>query len=457
MAISEPYPAAAPVGNAQLLARMNRLPFTRWHLKARVIMGSATFFDAFDALSLAFVLPVLKDLWHLSNSQSGWLISASYMGQFFGALLFGALAERVGRVRSAAAAIALMSVMAIGCAACRNYEMLLACRFLQGIGVGGEIPVAAAYINEISPAHSRGRFFLLYELIFPIGMVATGQLGTYLVPGLGWKSMFLVGGGCGAIIAFLVLMLRESPRWLMSRGRGREAEAIVNEMESAAGVTSAAMPVATNVEEVPVAKGGWRDIFAPAYRGRTLVVWVLWFCTYLVANGLNNWLPTLYRTVYHLDLKTALRAASMTNITQVILTLGCAFLVDRIGRKPWTLVAYAVAGLLFLILGLGDTTTVGRVGVFATLAYGVLSTVNILLILYTPEIYPTRVRAVGTGIGTAWLRLGSSTGPVLVGWLVGTGTLAPVFLVFAALCAVAFVFATRMIETRERSLEEIAP
>src|SRR6185436_3447716 len=86
---------------ASLLARMNNVPFSRWHMKARLVMGSATFFDAFDALSLAFVLPILKGLWHLTPGEVGILISIGYVGQFVGALGFGQLAERIGRVRAA--------------------------------------------------------------------------------------------------------------------------------------------------------------------------------------------------------------------------------------------------------------------------------------------------------------------------------------------------------------------
>src|SRR5216683_7096003 len=96
---------------AALIARLESVPFSRWHLRARMVVGSATFFDAFDALSLAFVLPVLVPQWRLSSAQIGWLIAAGYLGQFVGALVFGTLAERFGRVRSAAGATALMSFM----------------------------------------------------------------------------------------------------------------------------------------------------------------------------------------------------------------------------------------------------------------------------------------------------------------------------------------------------------
>ena len=89
------------------------------------------------------------------------------------------------------------------------------------------MPVAAVYINELSRAHGRGRFFLLYEMIFPIGLMVTGQIGALIVPTLGWQVMFLIGGVPGLVIAALLLRLRESPRWLITQGRLQEAEAIV--------------------------------------------------------------------------------------------------------------------------------------------------------------------------------------------------------------------------------------
>src|SRR6202521_294612 len=187
---------------ASLLIRMEQVPFSRWHRNARLVMGSATFFDAFNALSLAFALPTLIRLWHISPKQSGLLISASYVGQLAGALVFSALAEKVGRIRGTTAAIAIMSIMSFGCAVAGNFPTLLASRLVQGIGVGGEMPVAATYINELSRAHGRGRFFLLYEMIFPLGLMATGQIGAWLVPASGWNAIFFLGGIPGLLIAF---------------------------------------------------------------------------------------------------------------------------------------------------------------------------------------------------------------------------------------------------------------
>ena len=450
-----------------LIARLERAPFSQWHLRARIVMGSATFFDAFDALSLAFVLPVLVRLWGITPVQIGWLISVGYLGQFVGALVFGAMAERYGRIRSASAATALMSVMSLACALAGSFPTLLMLRLVQGIGVGGEMPVAAVYINELSKAKGRGRFFLLYEMIFPVGLMMTGQIGAFVVPTLGWQVMFLIGAIPGLVIAALLLRLCESPRWLIGKGRLEEAEAIIREIEASSGTTKNAMATkdTNEIEELRHLRNHrelrgstrWSELLSSLYMRRTLVVWVLWACAYFITNGLNNWMPTLYNRVYGLSLDQALRAGTLTNVAQVAILLGCAFAIDRLGRRGWTMVCFLAGAVLLAALGSFASGSVAAVITLVTISYGIVGSVNAVLYLYTPEIYPTRMRALGTGAATCWLRLASAAGPVLVGYLVVHSGTAAVFLMFAAAGVVGAVAATAMLETRNRALEEIAP
>jgi putative MFS transporter len=445
---------SAEVDSAELLARFENVPFSRWHAKARIIVGSATFFDAFDALSLAFALPVLIRLWNITPGESGLLISSSYVGQLIGALTFSWMAEKYGRIRSAAAAVALMSVMSLGCALAGDFATLFAFRFVQGIGLGGEMPVAAAYISEVSRARGRGRFFMLYETIFPIGLMAAGQVGALVVPVFGWQVMFLLGGIPGIVITFLLMRLPESPRWLISKGRLPEAERIVNQIQAATGNVPPAPSVSVSM---PAARSRWTELLAGSYLNRTLIVWTLWATSYFITNSLNNWMPSLYNTVYKLGLRESLRAASMTNVAQVIVLLICAFCIDRVGRRNWTAACFVGGGALFAILGFAGSESVTSVMILATISYGIIGSINAVLYLYTPEIYPTRMRAIGTGLATSWLRLASAVGPAIVGFMVGSTGIDSVFIMFAIAAVVGAVTAMRMIETRARRLEEIAP
>ncbi|MGN8089172.1 MFS transporter [Ralstonia sp. 22086] len=452
---------------AQLLFRIENVPFSRWHTKARIIMGSATLFDAFDALSLAFVMPVLVGLWHLSPGEIGVLIAAGYLGQVIGALVFGWLAERLGRVRSATITVGLMSVMSVVCAFAGNFQMLFLCRFLQGIGVGGEVPVAATYINELSQAHGRGRFFILYELIFPLGLLAAAQVGAFLVPRFGWEYMFLVGGIPGILVALLIMRLPESPRWLIGKGRFDEAEHVIRDIEASTprrnldpqrDSTEIDTRVATLLEGIRTRrKGSWKELFSPLYRGRTLVVWVLWASSYFVANGINNWLPSLYKTVYHLPLQESLHMASVSNVLSTCAVLVCALLVDRVGRRRWAMACFLISGALLAALAAIGAGSALSVMILASSAYAVMGTTTVLLYLYTPEIYPTRMRAIGTGLATSWLRAASAAAPAIVGVVLAGYGIASVFVMFALVNVIGLLAAMRMIETTNRALEDISP
>jgi len=150
------------------------------------------------------------------------------------------------------------------------------------------------------------------------------------------------------------------------------------------------------VRDLPPSRGRWSELLSPAFRTRTLIVWVLWAPAYLVANSLNNWLPTLYTTVYHLALPQALRAASMTNVAQVGVVLICALVIDRTGRRYWLIGAFGLGAAMPAVLALGATQDIAWVIVLSTLSYGLIGSIAAVVYLYTPEIYPTRMRAIGT-------------------------------------------------------------
>jgi putative MFS transporter len=445
-------------GADAVVARIERLPPSAWQIKARIIVGTATFFDAFDALAIAAVLPAIVPLWKLTPPQIGLIISAGFAGQLAGALLFGWASERYGRMTAMVWSIAVFAVMSLVCAVAWDFSSLLIFRAIQGIGLGGEVPVAAAYISELTRAQGRGRFVLLYELVFPIGLVGASLVGLWVVPQLGWQWMFVLG----AIPALLALVLRrllpESPRWLAVRGRQAEAEAALSHMERAIEqATGKPLPPPRPIVNVQAARPSWSDLFGPLYLRRTLVVWVIWFAAYLINYGLSVWLPTLYRTLYGLPLDTALRYGLITQVVGFVGTLVCALTIDRVGRRPWFALAFAGAAIALITLGLRGAAPAERVLAYVTVAYFFASTINIGVYLYTPELYPTRTRALAVGTASAWLRLASMIGPTVVGYMVASG-LGSVFVGFGVVAALAAVItALFAIETKGRVLEEISP
>src|SRR5438270_7020019 len=227
---ASPMPLSA-AANAALVARLERLPVTPRLMLLRVIVGIATFFDAYTVLAIAFAMPQLVSEWKLAPAEVGMIISAGYVGQFFGAVLFGSLAEKFGRLKILFITIVLFVSMDVACLFAWSAASMMVFRFLQGVGTGGEVPVASAYINEFIGAEKRGRFFLLYEVIFPIGLMFAGMVGFVLVPLYGWKAMFVVGLVPSVLTIPLRWLMPESPRWLASKGRIAEANKVVKLLE----------------------------------------------------------------------------------------------------------------------------------------------------------------------------------------------------------------------------------
>jgi len=438
---------------------MERLPVTSWHVRARMIVGAATFFDAFDVQTISVVLPVLVGLWRLTPGEAGLLISTGFLGQLVGAFLFGWAGEKFGRLTAMTYSVAVLALMSLACAAAWNYPSLFVFRSIQGIAIGGEVPVAATYISELSPAHRRGRFFLLYEMLFSIGLTAAGLVGLWAVPHIGWQAMFLIG----ALPAFLAVVLRrllpESPRWLVSQGRLEEAARVVGQMEEYAVRRGARLaPVKLRAAVAQPGPTRWQELFSRPFRRRTFTVWAVWFSCYFVAYGLTAWMPTLYRTIFKLDLVRALRFGLATNLAGLAGDLLAALAIDRVGRRAWFALAFALGSLPLGTLWLLGAHSAQIVMLCASLSYVFVASNSLACYLYTPEIYPTRMRALGTSVATAWLRAGSALGPTLVGFMLTRFALSSVFLLFALVslvgAAVASLFA---METRERVLEEISP
>ena len=329
---------------------------------------------------------------------------------------------------------------------------------LQGIGLGGEVPVAATYISELTRAKSRGRFVLLYELVFPIGLVAVSLAAVWVVPHLGWQWMFYIG----ALPALLALVLRaslpESPRWLAVQGRPTEADAALAMIESRTQKsTGAPLPPVQPVVATTNQRASLSDLFGPIYLRRTLVVWVIWFAAYFINYGLVIWLTTIFRTVFKLPLDLSLRYGLIIQAAGFVGTLICALTIDHVGRRPYFAGSFGLAALSLGILAMQPQPTAEQVLTYVAAAYFFISTINIGAYLYTPELYPTRARALGVGTATAWLRFASMIGPVAVGYMIGGG-LASVFWMFATAALVAAIITgTFAIETKGRVLEEVSP
>jgi len=452
--------AGTSVTAESIIGRIERLPSSPWHIRMRAIVGSATFFDSFDSLSIAFVAPALIGQWHLRPTEIGFLISAGSIGSVIGGVGFGWAAERYGRLRTLIWTVWLLALTSLACAAAWDFWSLFALRVLAGLGLGGELPVAIAYINEFAMAQRRGWFVLIYESIYAVGIVAVSLSAVWIVPHLGWQWMFIIG----ALPALIVIPLRrtmpESPRWLASRGRTEEADAVLRRIETEVSNSGRIpLPEPRPVVAVSTARGSWRDLFAGIYLRRTLMIWAATFIATFVGFGVTLWLPSIYKTVFKLPDQQSLLLSVLSNVMILIAVFTCSLVIDRTGRRPWfSLVFLGTALPLFAIYLLGANITVVSMLIWATVASFFFPQLQLGMTLYPSELYPTRMRALGAGIAGIWTRLGVVVGPPVIGYVLQNFGLGADFLMLGSFAILgALVMVVFGVETRRRLLEEVSP
>ncbi|MGW6360781.1 MFS transporter [Streptomyces sp. NPDC055092] len=448
---------AGKPGLGSIAARLERLPQSRWHVKVRFLIGAVTFFEAFDQLLSASALPVLIKDWHLSTGQATFAITAGSVGMLLGALVAGWMGDRVGRVRTVALGVAVTALASLAVAFSNNIEMFSLFRFVQGLGIGGVVPVAATYINEIARSDKRGRFVLLYEMIFPLGLAAATLVAVWVVPTFGWRAMFVIGALPVLLAVALPKKVVESPRWLLSQGRTEEAEQVIARIEAeVAAATGAELPEPAETPAEDTARGRLRELFTGRYLRRTTVLSALWFVAYYVNHGISTWLPSLYTKHFGLDLTTALEYTLLSNVTGLLGTFAVALVIDRVGRRPALVAALLGSALTLVTLALVGVTSGSQVAIFASCTTFFVYAINAGLYLYSPELYPTRNRAKGAAFGGLWNRLGVILGPITVGAIIGGGgSLTLVFAQLGGVALVGAVIALFAVETKGKTLEEL--
>jgi len=452
--------AGSGLDRFQIAARMERLPLSPWHTKMRLIVGSANFSDAFDALTIAYVLPALIPLWHIAPAEIGALISIGYVGQMIGGLSAGWLADKYGRVPVMTGNLVLFSLLSFACIFAQNYPTLFALRFVQGIGLGGEVPIANTYVSEFAKSKRRGRFVLIQQLMFPIGLTTVGLVGIFVVPMFGWQWMFVLGALPVLLALPMIRVLPESPRWLASRGRDDEADRALTHIEALVSRHGAVAlpPIPTDVAPAVASVGRFRDLFAGIYRKRTLSLWVLWFCAYGITYAMTGWLPSIMRTVYQQPVSQSNLYGFVLNIAGLLVLLLAVFTIDRIGRKVAFAGGFLLAAVPLLVAAFAPNVSALALATLATLAFAAMGMIPGSLGMYTAENYPNHLRAIGNGATSVSQRFSSVVSPYLVGVILpayGVGGVYTMFAVFAVIGGI--TCALFSIETAGKTLEELSP
>jgi putative MFS transporter len=434
------------------VARLDRVPLNSFHWKLLVTSGLGWMFDAMDVLLIGFLVGPITKEFTLAPTQVGLVASAGFVGMFLGAAISGRLADRYGRRVVFQATLVLFSIGAVLSAVAPTFETLLAARIVAGLGLGGELPVVATLVSEFSPRAQRGRMIVLLESFWAYGTILAGLVALFVLPQFGWRGAFVVGALPALYVAYLRSALPESPRYLAERGRNAEADAVVRRVERAGGASLLTLGAA--IAPARSGRASIADPWKPRYARRTAMLWILWFGIVFTYYGIFLYVPTLL-TARGLSEVRSNEFFFFSTLAQVPGYFSAAWLVERWGRKP-TLVTYllgtAAAALLF---GTSET------GAIAFVALALLSFFNLgawgVVYTYSPELYPTAVRATGAGVAAAVGRLGGIIGPFLTPVLVPALGQSGVFVMFMVVLLVTALNVRLLAEeTKGRSLEEIS-
>jgi putative MFS transporter len=436
-----------------IISRLEKVPSGSFHYKLLVVTGLGWMFDAMDTGIIAFVLPVLAKQWALTATQVGFIGSIGLVGMALGAVLSGFAADRFGRKRVFSATLVMYSVATGLCGLAWNYESLLVFRFLVGFGLGGELPVAATLMTEFSPQVKRGRFIVLLESFWGVGWLAAALISYFIIPEFGWPSAFFIGALPAFYVFYIRLRVPESVRYLINKGHLEEAHRIVSDIERQAGMEPGKEAIAPL--EKRDEKFSFADLWSPAFAKRTLLLWIIWFGIVYSYYGIFTWLPSLMVGKGYTVVRTFEYVLIMT-LAQLPGYFSAAYLVEALGRKITLTLYLALSAVCAYFFGQGgDPVTVLLWGSFMSFfnlgAWGVVYT-------YTPELYPTRIRAYGSGWAAAVGRFGGIFAPTVVGYMIaGGGGFSSVFVMFTAVmlftAVVVFLIGE---ETRGKMLEEIS-
>lgn len=386
------------------------------------IAGMGWMFDAMDVGMLSFIIAALKVEWDLTPGQMGWIGSVNSIGMAVGALIFGLMADRIGRKNVFIFTLLLFSVGSGASALTTSLAAFLVLRFFIGAGLGGELPVASTLVSESVSAENRGRIVVLLESFWAGGWLVAAVISYFIIPRFGWQIALIISAIPALYALYLRIGLPDSPRFTAVKEKQK-----------------------TSMLE------NLKKLFSKEYGRQTAMLWIVWFCVVFSYYGMFLWLPSVM-VMKGFSLIKSFQYVLIMTIAQLPGYFTAAWFIEKLGRK-FVLVVYligtAVSAYLF---GTADTTamlmTAGILLSFFNLgAWGGLYA-------YSPEQYPTIIRGTGTGFAAAVGRIGGVLGPLLVGNLVAQKVaISTIFMIFCISILIgAFVVFILGKETKNKEL-----
>ncbi|AGE81408.1 TPA: MFS transporter [Bacillus thuringiensis] len=384
------------------------------------IAGLGWLFDAMDVGMLSFVMVALQKDWGLSTQEMGWIGSINSIGMAVGALIFGILSDKIGRKSVFIITLLLFSIGSGLTALTTTLAMFLVLRFLIGMGLGGELPVASTLVSESVEAHERGKIVVLLESFWAGGWLIAALISYFVIPKYGWEVAMVLSAVPALYALYLRWNLPDSPRF-------------------------------QKVEKRPSVIENIKSVWSGEYRKATIMLWILWFCVVFSYYGMFLWLPSVM-VLKGFSLIKSFQYVLIMTLAQLPGYFTAAWFIERLGRK-FVLVTYLIGTACSAYLfGVADSLTV------LIVAGMLLSFFNLgawgALYAYTPEQYPTVIRGTGAGMAAAFGRIGGILGPLLVGYLVASeASLSLIFTIFCGSILIG-VFAVIILgqETKQREL-----
>jgi putative MFS transporter len=432
------------------------MPTTRNLLTVVIIAALASLFDNMDSRLLGFALPGIAKEFSLDPKTMGLIASSTMVGMMVGSFLWGWIADKWGRRIAFTCTVLIFSLFSGAAALAYSVGFLLAIRFITGLGLGGAIPVDASILAEFAPARIRGLCGGVLPIAFPVGTFLGSAAALVIVPNYGWRGLFLVGVLPALLVAWVRRSVPESPRWLADRGRFRECRKALNYI----GISEEALEKSrlALVNEPPpprLPKPVFTDLFTPEMRRRTAHTWIVWGLPLMASWGFSLWTPSFFVKLHGTTVKTAIAYTLYISLVAIAGRWSTYFVLDRFGRKPFTIIGFTGAGLfLFTFVLIHNNATLFGYGVAC---YTFFVEMGLCAITpYTPEVYPLHIRVLGTSSAMGVGRIGGAIGPYMIGVLMGAGQVPWIWVLLGSGCLIAGLATIWLgIETRGRNLEQL--
>lgn len=435
-------------------ARLDRLPLSKFHWRMLVLIGAGLFLDTFDVyLGGSVTGTLLKEGWSTLDLNATF-VSATFFGLMAGAWFAGILGDRYGRRFSFQINLAIFGIASIAAAFAPNMWVLIALRFIMGIGLGAEIVVAYSMLSEFVPPRHRGRMLAILGLFANSSAFIATFVSLWIIPNFGWRPLFAVVGIAAVAVWAMRKSMPESPRWLEEQGRTAEAEQTLREIEREVG-HGRTLPDYPRDIQPPVAPVGFGVLFRKDVLPRTLVGCLIMMVIGFSIYGFLGWLPSFFVKQGHSIVQSLAWSAVIALGAPAGNVVGI-LIADRIGRKRSILaatlsacvfgIAYQHSGSDAMLLTTGFLL-VGSIYLLVAVGQGV----------YVPELFPTQYRLRGAGLCGTMGRLTSATCQFLILWLFGLGGVSYVVgAVVGAMLLLSVVVMIFGVETSGRRLEEIS-